>query len=144
MALWMSFGTGMVIFLAGLQGIPPELEEAAILDGANPFHVFRNVILPLMTPVIFFQLVLSLIGTFQELLRPMLLWSNLGMEGTPSKPVYLMMVHVYRQIFSFGRYGYAAAILWFSFVFLMVLALILFWSSRYWVYYTQDVEGGNR
>ncbi len=142
MALWMSFGTGMVIFLAGLQGIPPELEEAAIVDGAKGFQVFRNVVLPLMTPVIFFQLVLSLIGTFQELLRPMLLWSTRGMEGIPSKPVYLMMVHVYQQIFTFGRYGYGAAILWFSFILLMLLALLLFWTSKYWVYYTQDVEGG--
>ncbi len=142
MALWMSFGTGMVIFLAGLQGIPPELEEASIVDGANKFQVFRNVILPLMTPVIFFQLVLSLIGTFQELLRPMLLWSTTGMQGTPSKPVYLMMVHVYRQVFTFGRYGYGAAILWFTFILLMLLALLLFWSSKYWVYYTQNVEGG--
>jgi multiple sugar transport system permease protein len=144
MALWMSFGTGMVIFLAGLQGIPQELEEAAIVDGANRFQVFRNVILPLMTPVIFFQLLLSLIGTFQELLRPMLLWSTRGMEGTPSKPVYLMMVHVYQQVFTFGRYGYGAAILWFSFILLMLLALLLFWSAKYWVYYTQDVEGGAR
>lgn len=144
MALWMSFGTGMVIFLAGLQGIPPELEEAAIVDGAKPFQVFRNVILPLMTPVIFFQLVLSLINTFQELLRPMLLWSTRGMEGIPSKPVYLMMVHVYQQIFTFGRYGYGAAILWFSFILLMLLALLLFWSAKYWVYYTQDVDGGAR
>jgi multiple sugar transport system permease protein len=144
MALWMSFGTGMVIFLAGLQGIPPELEEAAIVDGANPLQVFRNVIVPLMTPVIFFQLVLSLIGTFQELLRPMLLWSTRGMEGIPSKPVYLMMVHVYQQIFTFGRYGYGAAILWFSFILLMLLALLLFWSAKYWVYYTQDVDGGAR
>jgi multiple sugar transport system permease protein len=142
MALWMSFGTGMVIFLAGLQGIPQELEEAAIVDGANRFQVFRNVVLPLMTPVIFFQLVLSLIGTFQELLRPILLWSQQAMQGTPSEPVYFMMVHVYRQIFTFGRYGYGAAILWFSFVLLMILALLLFWSSRYWVYYTQNVEGG--
>ena len=99
------------------------------MDGAKGFQVFRNVVLPLMTPVIFFQLVLSLIGTFQELLRPMLLWSTRGMEGIPSKPVYLMMVHVYQQIFTFGRYGYGAAILWFSFIILMLLALLLFWTS---------------
>jgi len=142
MALWMTFGTGMVIFLAGLQSIPPELDEAAVVDGASRFQVMWNVTLPLMTPLIFFQLILSLIYTFQELLRPMLLWSTRGMEGTPSSPVYLVMVHVYRQIFTFGRYGYGAAILWFSFIVLMVLALLLFWSSRYWVYYSQDVDGG--
>jgi multiple sugar transport system permease protein len=141
MAVWMSFGTGMVIFLAGLQGIPPELEEAAVVDGANRLQVFRNVILPLMTPVIFFQLVLSLIYTFQELLRPILLWSTGQMEATPSKPVYLMMIHVYREIFTFGRFGYGAAILWFNFVVMMGLALFVFWTQKYWVYYTEAVEG---
>jgi len=141
MAMWMTFGTGMVIFLAGLQGIPPELEEAAVVDGANRFQVFRNVTIPLMTPVIFFQLVLSLIYTFQELLRPVLLWSSRGMEGTPSKPVYMMMIHVYREIFTFGRFGYGTAVLWFNFIVMMGLALLVFWSQKYWVYYTEAVEG---
>ena len=63
------------------------------------------------------------------------------MEGTPSKPVYLTMIHVYREIFTFGRFGYGAAVLWFNFLVMMGLALFVFWTQKYWVYYTEEVEG---
>ena len=145
-SVWMSFGTGMVIFLAGLQGIPRSLEEAALIDGANVFQSFRHVTIPLMTPVIFFQLILSLIFSFQELIRPLLLWTSAAgganlLGATPSKPVYFAMVHVYRQVFINTRFGYGIALLWMMFIFLMGLALLLFWSTRFWVYYEEDVEG---
>ena len=72
-AVWTGLGAGMVIFLAGLQGIPDELIEAAKIDGANTMHVFWRITIPLMTPVIFFQLIMGLIGAFSQLNLPLLL-----------------------------------------------------------------------
>ena len=96
-AVWSGLGGGMVIFLAGLQGIPDELVEAARIDGASGMQIFRHITIPLMTPVIFFQLVLGLIGAFSQLNLPLLL-ANVGLTGSgavPSREIYLYMIHAY-------------------------------------------------
>jgi multiple sugar transport system permease protein len=139
-SLWAGVGSGMVIFLAGLQGIPTELEEAARIDGAGFWGVLRYVTLPLMTPVIFFQLVLALISAGQQFAMPMLV--GYGGSGTSNRSLYLYMVHTYQQIFGFQRFGYGMALLWIFFGVVLILTLILFGTSRHWVYYEQETEGG--
>ncbi len=143
-AIWNGLGAGMVIFLAGLQGIPDELKESAQIDGANGWQVFRHITLPLMTPVIFFQLVMGLIGAFQQLNLP-LLFTKVGIAASavPPRPIYLYMIHTYRQIFTNGRYGYGTALLWMLFIGILILTWIVFWSEKFWVYTGAAEEGDN-
>jgi multiple sugar transport system permease protein len=139
-AVWGGVGVGMIIFLAGLQNIPDELIEAAKIDGANGYQVFRHITLPLMTPVIFFQLVLGLIGSFQQLNLPLIL-STVGLTtGVPPRPIYLYMIHTYRQIFTYGRYGYGTALLWILFIVVVLLTWLVFWSAKFWVYEEQPSQ----
>jgi multiple sugar transport system permease protein len=143
-AVWGGLGAGMVIFLAGLQGIPDELIEAAKIDGASRLESFRYITLPLMTPVIFFQLVLGLIGAFSQLNLPLLL-ANVGLTGqgaVPSREIYLYMIHAYYQIFTSQRYGYGTALLWLLFIGVLLLTLFVFWSEKFWVYSDRPADGG--
>ena len=139
-AVWQGAGVGMVIFLAGLQGIPRELEEAAFLDGATTLQSFRHITIPLMTPVIFFQLVLAIIGSLQQFALPMLLAGG-RMGSVPPRDAYFFVVHVMRQIFTFSRFGYGLALLWLLFIVVVVLTIVIFWSSRFWVHYEVDIAG---
>jgi multiple sugar transport system permease protein len=142
-ALWTGLGSGMIIFLAGLQNIPVELSEAARIDGAGTVQLFRHVTLPIMTPVVFFQLVLGLISAFQQLVLPMLLAPGQDSSGwNPPRSSYLYMIHAYRQLFVYQRYGYSTALLWLLFVVILVLTLLVFRTARYWVFYEVEVEGG--
>jgi len=116
--------------------------EAAKIDGANGLQIFRHITLPLMTPVIFLQLVQGLISAFQQLNLPLIL-STVGLStGVPPRPIYLYMIHVYRQIFVNGRYGYGTALLWMLFLGVVVLTAIVFWSAKYWVYSDSPAQGG--
>jgi multiple sugar transport system permease protein len=138
-AVWSGLGWGMLIFLAGLQGVPDELVEAARIDGAGALAIFRHVTIPLMTPVIFYVLVSGLIGSFQQFIMPQLLAAiggrtGAGFEVIPPRPIYLAMIHVNRQIFSFQRFGYGIALLWLLFIIVALLTVVLFRTSRYWVY----------
>jgi multiple sugar transport system permease protein len=132
-ALWSGLGAGMIIFLAGLQGLPDELIEAARIDGASSFQVFWKITLPLMTPVLFFQIVLGLISAFQMFVIPWLATTS-GSVPAPPRGVYLYMVNIYRQIFGVGRFGYGMAILWLLIIVIMALTLLVFRTQRYWVY----------
>jgi multiple sugar transport system permease protein len=138
MLLWASTGGTMIVFLAGLQNVPSDLEEAAEIDGANWVQVFRRVTIPLVTPAIFFQLIMSIIGALQVLAEPMLLAGSPagdGMSAIPPADNNLYMVYTYRQIFAEGRYGYGTALLWLLFILILALTLVVFRSSRHWVYY---------
>lgn len=143
-SLWTGLGTGMVIFLAGLQDIPTELEEAARIDGANSWQVWRHVTLPLMTPVLFFQLVLALISSLQAFVVPTLLAvavsSGNGLSSLPPRGVYLYVIHTFQQIFVYGRFGYGIALLWLLFILIIVLTFVVFRTQRYWVYYETETE----
>jgi len=145
MSLWIGTGGAMIIFMAGLQGVPRELEEAALIDGASLFQVFRAITLPLVTPVVFYQLILGIIFSLQILIEPILLTgignTNGLMTTIPPRPNYMYMVHVYNQIFSNQRFGYGAALLWLLFLLTLALTLIVFRTSRYWVYYEVEQEG---
>lgn len=139
--IWAGTGGGMIIMLAGLQGIPQELKDAARIDGANSWGAFRHVTLPLLTPVLFFQLIMSLIGTLQVYVQPLLLSAGTGvtvgsgLAGSPRRPVYMYLNHVMIQILAYQRFGYGTALLWIMFVVLVLLTLVIFRTSRYWVYY---------
>jgi len=136
--VWALTGGGMVVFLAGLQGIPAELKEAAQIDGAGPVSVLRFITLPLLAPVILFQLVVSLIGAMQIIQQPLLLAPGLLGPGTlPPRDNYLYVVHAYHEIFVNQRFGYGAALLWILFLITLGLTLALVRSSRRWVHYEE-------
>jgi multiple sugar transport system permease protein len=133
-AAFSGLGWGMVVFLAGLQDIPDELVEAAQIDGASSWQVFWHITLPLMTPVVFFVLILGVIGSFQQFVLPLLLGSGTQQLRYPPRDAYFFMVHVYQQLFSNQRFGYGTALLWLLFLVILALTLLLFKSQRYWVY----------
>jgi multiple sugar transport system permease protein len=144
--IWSGTGGGMIIMLAGLQGIPQELKDAARIDGANSWRTFVHITLPLLTPVIFFQLIMSLIGTLQIYVQPILMTpatrgaTTTGLAGIPRRPVYMYLNHVMIRLLAYQQFGYGTALLWIMFVILVLLTLGVFRTSRYWVYY--EVEQG--
>ena len=138
LTVWAAAGGGMVVFLAGLQGIPAEYREAAMIDGASRAQVTRYITLPLLTPVIFFNLVTGIIVALQILVQPMLLSPGiLGLNpGTvPPRDNYLYVVHAYIEIFTKQLFGYGSALLWVLFAVVLGLTVLLFKTSRRWVFY---------
>lgn len=127
------FGSAMVIFLAALQSVDNSLYEAAAIDGAGKWAMFRFITIPLITPVIFFNLIMQTVQAFQEFNGPYIIT-----EGGPLKSTYLLPLYIYDKAFKSFDMGYASAIAWVLFVIIMVLTLIAFWSSKKWVYYAGD------
>lgn len=146
LVLW-GVGGGMVIFLAGLQGIPQELLDAASVDGAGPLRTFVSITLPLLTPVIFFQVITGGIVALQTLVQPLLLTAGTALGGgaglTPDPTIqgtYLYMVNVYEQFFVNLRYGYGSALLWVLFAIILLITLVVVRTGALWVYYDVDVD----
>jgi multiple sugar transport system permease protein len=133
MAIWNGLGAGMIIFLAGLQGIPDELIDAAKVDGASRFQVFWYVVLPMLTPVIFFQLILGLVSALQQLTIPWLATTNAAI-GVPPRSIYLYMINVYQYIFGQARFGYGMAVLWLLIAVIFLLTFLVFRTQNFWVY----------
>nr|WP_280520702.1 sugar ABC transporter permease [Phaeobacter sp. J2-8] len=127
------FGSAMVIFLAALQGVDKSLYEAASIDGAGPWRIFRHITLPLITPVIFFNLIMQTVQAFQEFNGPYIIT-----QGGPLKSTYLLPLYIYDEAFKSFDMGYASAIAWVLFAIIMALTLLAFWSSKKWVYYAGD------
>ncbi|AEH50490.1 carbohydrate ABC transporter permease [Pseudothermotoga thermarum] len=125
------FGSAMVIFLAGLRDIPQEYYEAAAIDGANKRQIFWKITMPLLSPVIFFNLVMGMIHAFQEFNAPFMITG-----GGPMYRTYLFSMMIYDNAFKLYNMGYASALSWFLFVIIAAFAAIIFRSSKYWVYYT--------
>lgn len=139
--LWTGLGAGMIIFLAGLQNIPSELIEAARIDGASNWDILRYITLPLMSPVIFLQLIQALIAAFQQLTYPFLI-SYVNYSGgisTPPRGVFFYMVNTYLEIRLNQRYAYGSALLWLFFIGILILTRLVFWSQKFWVY-TGELE----
>lgn len=134
MSLW-GLGRSMVIYLAGLQGVPAHLYEAAALDGASAWQQFWAITLPLLTPTIFFNLVLSIIGTAQTFTQ-----AFVATNGGPLNATLFYVLYLYRQAFQMFRMGYASALAWALFVIVMVLTLLVVRSGRSWVYYEMSDE----
>jgi multiple sugar transport system permease protein len=132
MAAW-AFGGAMIIFLAGLQDIPQTLYEAADIDGATSFSKFFNITVPLLSPTIFFNLVIGLIGAFQ-VFTPVYLMTN-GGPGTSSMMLGLL---IYREGFEEFNMGYASLLAWVMFLIVITLTIIQFTLARRWVYYEGD------
>jgi multiple sugar transport system permease protein len=132
--LW-GVGNAMIIFLAGLQGIPKELYEAAEIDGANWLQRLIFITIPLLTPVIFYQLVLGVIGSLQYFLAPFVL--NNG-TGFPEGMTRFFMVYFYKQSFTFFSMGYGATLAWLMLIISMIITIVLFGTARYWVFYTTE------
>lgn len=131
LGLW-GVGNAMVIMLAGLQGVPTELYEAAEIDGAGYFQRLFKITLPMISPVIFYNLVIGLIGLMQYFTVPFVL--NRG-DGSPQGMTRFIAVWFYKQSFSFFNMGYGATIAWMIFIVALVLTALVFGSARYWVYY---------
>jgi len=123
-------GNTMLIFLAGLQGVPQELYEAADMDGARMWTKFRHVTLPLLTPTIFFNMVLGVIGALKVFTTA---WVATG--GGPSYATWFFALHIYQEAFPYGRLGYGSALAWVLAVILLIFTLIQVQASRRWVHY---------
>jgi len=135
-SLWGVGGT-MIIYLAGLQGIPTTLYEAAKIDGANNVQRFFHVTLPLMTPVIFYNLVIGLIGAFQYFTEVYVATSG---AGGPVRSTLVYNLYLYQNAFKFFEMGYASAMAWILFVLVLLVTLLVFKSSPMWVFYEGQVR----
>jgi multiple sugar transport system permease protein len=134
MSLW-GVGGGMVIYLAGLQGIPTALYEAAEIDGANSLQKLAKITVPLMTPVIFFNLVIGIIGTFQFFTSVYVLT-----RGGPADATLFYNLYLYNTAFRYLNMGYASALAWILFIIVLLLTLLVFRSSSLWVYYEGEIR----
>jgi len=132
LSLW-QFGAPMIIFLAGLRQIPQELYEAASIDGASTFSQFRKITLPMLSPVIFFNLVMALIGGFQVFASAFLITG-----GGPLDSTFFYALHIYHQAFTYGRMGYASALGWVMLVFIVSITGIVFAGQKRWVHYSSE------
>ncbi len=129
MSLW-GVGNTVIIYLAGLQDVPRELLEAAEIDGAGTWRRMMSVTLPFLTPVIFFNLVMGIIGTFSVFTIPYIMT-----QGGPNNATYFFTYFNYDQAFKFLHMGYASAIAWIQLAITLALTGIAFWSAKKWVHY---------
>ncbi|WP_306319609.1 MULTISPECIES: carbohydrate ABC transporter permease [unclassified Streptomyces] len=140
LTVW-QFGAPMVIFLAGLQQISPDLYEAAALDGAGRWRQFVSVTVPMLSPVVFFNLVLEVINSFQVFTPA---YAVSGGEGGPADSTLFYTLYLYERGFTASHMGYASAMAWLLLIAIGVITLILFRTSRSWVFYADDNEGAAR
>ena len=131
MTLWAAVGgSTMLIFLAGLQGVPQELHEAASIDGAGRWARFRNVTLPMITPTLFFNLVIGIIAALRTFTT-----AYVATGGGPNYATWFYILHLYQTAFQNFDFGYASALAWIFFIIVIALTLLNNWFSRRWVYY---------
>ncbi|MEW9053276.1 MAG: sugar ABC transporter permease [Neobacillus sp.] len=128
-------GTMMLIFYTDIKGIPPELYEAAAIDGANPLRQFFSITIPSITPTILFNVITSVIAALQQLTLVLLLTG-----GGPLKSTYFYGLYVYNNAFKHHELGYASANAWFMFIIILLLTLVIFKSSSAWVFYENEVK----
>ncbi|MGQ9554709.1 MAG: carbohydrate ABC transporter permease [Anaerolineae bacterium] len=129
MGVW-HIGSQMVIFLAGLQGVPDQLYEAAAIDGANNWRRFWSITLPMLSPTIFFNLVIGIIGSFQVFTT-----AYIATGGGPQNATLFYVLYLYRNAFDYFKMGYASSLAWVLFGIVLLFTLIQFWVARVWVYY---------
>lgn len=130
------FGSAMVIFLAALKGVPQDLYEAASIDGAGKWRQFFTITVPLITPVIFYNMVTQLCNAFQEFNGPYIITN-----GGPRNSTTLISLLIYNNAFKTYDMGRASAMAWVLFIVLVIFTVIAFWSQNHWVYYADD-DGG--
>jgi len=135
MSVW-SVGGSAVIYLAGLQNIPPHLYEAAEIDGAGSLARFWRITLPLLTPTLFFQLVVEMIDSFRVFTQAFVIT-----QGGPLKATYFYLYYFYQEAFQNFNMGYASALALFLMIVILVATLLVNATSRHWVYYEAETEG---
>lgn len=136
LTVW-QFGSSMVLFLAGLQQIPNSLYEAGRVDGASKLKQFFKITLPMLSPTIFFNIIMQTINAFQEFTSPAIVT-----HGGPVKGTYLYGLKLYEEGFQNFRMGYACSLSWLLFIVIMIFTLVMFTSSSRWVYYADGGEDG--
>jgi multiple sugar transport system permease protein len=129
--LW-GIGNAMLTTMATMQGVPTELYQAAEVDGAGPLTKWRRITLPMISPVIFYNLVLLTIGILNYFVVP---WIITRGTGRPGNAAYFFNMHLYKTAFAYGDMGYGAALAWLIFIIGLVVTIVLFATSRRWVYY---------
>ena len=125
----------MLIFLSSLQNVPTELYDAAKVDGAGWFATTFNVTFPLISPVLFYALVLSMVELFQYFLVPLVVQNG---TGAPNGSTMFYNLYLYKTFFVFQNMSYGSALAWVLFVIILFFTLILFKTSKYWVYYAGE------
>lgn len=136
LSVW-QFGSSMVIFFAALKQIPASCYEAAMIDGAGRVKTFFKITIPLISPIILFNLVMQTIMAFQQFTAPYLIT-----EGGPINSTYLYGLLLYDNTFKYLKMGYSSALSWILFVIILLITVVIFQSSKYWTYY--DDAGENR
>lgn len=134
MSLW-GVGGGMIIYLAGLQSVPTQLYEAAEIDGAGSWKKFRNVTIPMISPTVFFNLTMGVIGSFQVFTS-----SFVMTQGGPAYSTLFYVLYIYQKGFKYLQMGYACALAWILFAIILALTLVVFRSSARWVYYEAELK----
>lgn len=132
---WWTVGGQVIIYLAGLKNIPKEFYEVAEIDGAGPWARFWNITIPMLSPTIFFNVILGFIGAFQVFEGPLVLTN-----GGPNKATLTYMLNLYQEAFQMGSLGYASALAWVLFLVIMTLTVLIIRSSSVWVYYETERE----
>ncbi|CEG28700.1 carbohydrate ABC transporter permease [Bacillus sp. B-jedd] len=133
-SLW-GQGTMMLIFLAGLKNIPTDLYEAAEIDGAGKLYKFFKITIPLLSPTILFNLIMTIIGAFQTLTLALVLTG-----GGPMQSTYFYAMYVYENAFKYFKMGYSSANAWVMFIIVLALTMLVFKSSSMWVFYENEVK----
>ena len=136
MGIW-GIGNAMLIMLAGLQGVPTELYDAAKVDGANGWHTFWKITFPMISPVIFFNLTLSIVGLFQYFLVPLVV--NNG-TGRPGGATMFYSLYLFKNFFTYQDMSYGSTLAWFLFIIILLITFLLFGTAKYWVYYAGDTR----
>jgi len=132
--IW-GIGNAFLTMLAGIQGVPTELYDAAKVDGAGGFASFWNVTFPMISPVIFYNLILSVVGLFQYFLVPLAF--NLG-TGDPGGATMFLNLKIYKTFFLFQNMSYGSTLAWMLFLVILIVTIVLFSTARYWVYYASE------
>lgn len=140
MSLW-TVGSNITLLMAGIKSVPNEFYEAATLDGASPLMQYTRITLPLLTPVIFFNVINGLIGSLQIFTQIYIMTNTGGATmGGPNNASMMIVPYLFNNGFRFYKMGYASAIAWVLFVLVMLLTLLVFRSSSAWVYYETEVK----
>jgi multiple sugar transport system permease protein len=134
LGIW-GIGGGLIVYLAGLRGIPTELYDAAMIDGAGWWASLRNVTLPMLSPVFFYTLVLAIIDLVQYFLVPLVLTQG---TGEPGGTTLFLGVYIYKNFFAYQAMSYGATLAWLLFGITLVITLVLFGTARRWVYYAGE------
>jgi multiple sugar transport system permease protein len=135
MSLWQGAGASMVIYLAGLQSVPQHLYEAAEIDGAGPWGKFWNVTVPMMSPVLFYNLIVGFIASIQNFVLVLIMT-----DGSPANATLVYGLYLYRNAFKFFQMGYASALAWVLLVVIMLITATQFFLAKYWVFYEGDLK----